>query len=387
MRKPFVGDYKINESNLFGANPDTYKQFLVKQPDGTTAPMRGHNGLDYLTPTHTEVVAPHSGKVIEVSFDANGYGNYIKIENEQEGSVLAHLEFIDVQIGFILKEGDHIGYTDNTGYSMGAHLHWGYYRIPRDRSNGYSGYIDPTPYLLTPEGAVTPVQGQESTPAPVSGKLYTQVEYDAVMADREKFWKERDVANTERDEALKKFKDTNDELVLVKAKLSAFQALGYNTVDDITLAIKEKDDKLEGITKQLTTTLERNATLATLVADKDTEDATAIEMGLRAIKEGKQLYAELQEIKKAAGIKNPMDLFHIVDHIKTLRDLATGAFKKTKQEVAEAEKKIEQPVQREEPAPDIKYTVKWLVDTLFPGTALFGIMVASLSLAHMGNLL
>ncbi|MCZ2337795.1 MAG: M23 family metallopeptidase, partial [Chitinophagales bacterium] len=106
----------------------------------------GHNGIDYGTPTGTPILAPHSGKVIEAAFDQYGYGNYVKIENNTEGSVLAHFSKTEVSVGQEVKEGQRIALSGNTGNSTGPHLHWGYYRHPRNRQNGYGGFIDQTPY-------------------------------------------------------------------------------------------------------------------------------------------------------------------------------------------------------------------------------------------------
>lgn len=136
MRKPFNGEYRLTQE--WGVNPDVYKQFNLK----------GHNGTDWGLPNGTEVVAPHNGKVLEVAFDSTGYGNYIKIESGLEGSVLAHLQSFKVKVGDTVNEGQVVALSDNTGFSTGAHLHWGYYRIPRNRQDGFLGFINPFPYLL-----------------------------------------------------------------------------------------------------------------------------------------------------------------------------------------------------------------------------------------------
>lgn len=140
---------KVFVTQEFGDNPANYARFGYK----------GHNGIDYrafnpdgnrcYTGDKSEVFAPHNGKVIENAFDADGYGNYIKIENEVEGSILAHLSSrSERKIGESVNAGDLIGYQGTTGNSTAIHLHWGYYRHPRDRQNGYGGMIDQTPFLV-----------------------------------------------------------------------------------------------------------------------------------------------------------------------------------------------------------------------------------------------
>lgn len=130
MIKPFKGTFNLTQG--FGQNPADYAKFGLK----------GHNGLDYGLPSGTQVTAPHDGKVIEAASDPTGYGNYLKIENAKEGSVMAHLQSFQVKVGDTVSEGQPIGLSDNTGNSTGPHLHWGYYLFPRDRSNGYAGFID-----------------------------------------------------------------------------------------------------------------------------------------------------------------------------------------------------------------------------------------------------
>lgn len=140
MRKPFEGEYKLTQTwanELIIDGKPYYAQWGYK----------GHNGVDYGLPFRTQVIAPHNGKIIEASYDPNGYGNYVKIENDKEGSILAHLDVVEVKVGFQLLEGDKIGLSGNSGASTGPHLHWGYYRFPRDRQNGYGGTIDPAPYI------------------------------------------------------------------------------------------------------------------------------------------------------------------------------------------------------------------------------------------------
>jgi len=109
--------------------------------------LLGHNGLDFGLPNDTPIYSPHDGRILENAYDKNGYGWYIKIESKKEGSVLAHNRRFVVKIGDDVKKGELVGYSDNSGFSTGSHLHWGYYRLPRNRKNGYNGYIDQTPYL------------------------------------------------------------------------------------------------------------------------------------------------------------------------------------------------------------------------------------------------
>ena len=139
---PFKGDFPITQefgNKLIINGVDIYGQWGLK----------GHNGIDYGIPNDTPLYAPHSGKIIEAVYDKEGYGWYLKIENEIEGSVLAHMRKFEVGLGDEIVEGQLIGYSNNSGWSTGPHLHWGYYRHPRNRNNGYNGFIDQIPYIDT----------------------------------------------------------------------------------------------------------------------------------------------------------------------------------------------------------------------------------------------
>ena len=135
MILPFRGNFKLTQG--FGENPQTYARFGLK----------GHNGQDWGLPLNTQVIAPHAGKVIEATNDPQGYGNYLKIENDQEGSVLAHLSSFQVKVGDVVSEGQPVALSGSTGFSTGPHLHWGYFRVPRDRTNGYNGFVDQVLFL------------------------------------------------------------------------------------------------------------------------------------------------------------------------------------------------------------------------------------------------
>ena len=135
MIYPYRGSFTLTQP--FGVNKANYVQFG----------LLGHNGLDYGLPSNTQVIAPHDGKVIETAFDATGYGNYLKIENAKEGSVLAHLASFQVKVGDTVSQGQPVALSNNTGNSTGSHLHWGYYLFPRDRTNGYAGFINQLPLL------------------------------------------------------------------------------------------------------------------------------------------------------------------------------------------------------------------------------------------------
>lgn len=137
MRLPFHGSFAQTQDWNDARFRESYKKFN----------MLGHNGEDYSLPSGTPVLAPHGGKILEALFDS-GYGNYVKIQDDLQASVLAHLSRFDVQVGQVVTEGQQIGLSGNTGNSTGPHLHWGYFRVKtRNRNNGFLGYIDQSDWM------------------------------------------------------------------------------------------------------------------------------------------------------------------------------------------------------------------------------------------------
>jgi murein DD-endopeptidase MepM/ murein hydrolase activator NlpD len=98
-----------------------------------------HNGVDFGTPIGTPILAADDGKIIAVGNNDKGtsrwtkyqYGKYIVIQHDNNlASLYAHLSRQVVAVGDTVKKGDIIGYSGNTGYSTGAHLHFTVYWAP-----------------------------------------------------------------------------------------------------------------------------------------------------------------------------------------------------------------------------------------------------------------
>jgi hypothetical protein len=206
MQSPVKKEYV---TQIFGVNAAAYAKFGLK----------GHNGIDYraFLPNgercykggKSEVFAPHSGIVKECAFDANGFGNYVKIEDGTQGSVLAHFSSLpNFKVGQSVKQGQFIGYQGTTGNSTGIHLHWGWYPIPRNRSNGFNGYENqagkysafsesekPMPAAGTYKGI--DLSNIESVRVAIDtwkdvidGKYVRRDEFDKALADKESLYQE-----------------------------------------------------------------------------------------------------------------------------------------------------------------------------------------------------
>ena len=83
-----------------------------------------HKGQDIKVRTGTPVFATANGKVIAARWDGN-LGLYIKIDHGNGFRTLyGHLRRIGVEEGQLIRRGDSIGESGNTGRSTNPHLHY-----------------------------------------------------------------------------------------------------------------------------------------------------------------------------------------------------------------------------------------------------------------------
>ena len=93
----------------------------------------GHNGIDLRASVGTPIYAARSGKVIGAADTDRqcygvSYGKWVLVEHDNNLSTLyAHLSLIRVDAGGAVQAGDLLGYSGNTGYSTGPHLHFAVY--------------------------------------------------------------------------------------------------------------------------------------------------------------------------------------------------------------------------------------------------------------------
>lgn len=190
----------INASNPFGASNAMY----------TALGLKGHQGIDFSSPSGTKLFAPCDGLAQYVTDEYHGDGLWIY--NTSEGSnriiILYHLypkenKDFPFQVPTdgtknLVKTGQFLGYTDNSGApveSNGPHLHVGL--IPCDPNwnrlypdNGYRGCVDPTAFfnnkyaediaiateILTKATQVVSLITQAEIPHPVKLNAISQVE-------------------------------------------------------------------------------------------------------------------------------------------------------------------------------------------------------------------
>ena len=108
-----------------------------------------HTGMDFTSPTGTEIYATGNGKVVKVKKMRRGYGMHVVIDHGFGYSTLyGHMSKFNVRKGQKVKRGDVIGYVGNTGTSTAPHLH---YEVMKDSKkinpiNFYFNDLSPSEY-------------------------------------------------------------------------------------------------------------------------------------------------------------------------------------------------------------------------------------------------
>jgi hypothetical protein len=157
----FIGDFRISQK--FGLNPQIYKQFGLK----------GHNGIDFATPNGTQLVCCFDeAEVITAEDDKTGYGKHIKLWDKKQNlcAIYGHCKELKVKVGEIVKFGNLIALSDNTGFSTGPHLHFGVCSVDKNckrlnTNNGYAGWLDPfdkTVFTWKIEGIKEPLKNESA---------------------------------------------------------------------------------------------------------------------------------------------------------------------------------------------------------------------------------
>ncbi|AZQ43948.1 M23 family metallopeptidase [Nonlabens ponticola] len=120
--------------------------YRVSQGNNGRSTHRGKNAIDFSMPIGTPVHAARSGIVVQVKQDGSigcarskclEYGNYIRILHED--CTIAEYTHLKVN-GSVVQKGDHveqdqhIGYSGNTGWTTGPHLHFTVYQPRKGKS-------------------------------------------------------------------------------------------------------------------------------------------------------------------------------------------------------------------------------------------------------------
>ena len=120
-----------------------------------------HNGIDLRASVGTPILAADDGVVKSTGNSDNicpggSYGRWVLIEHPSRLSTLyAHLSLVRASAGQEVKRGQIIGYSGDSGYTTGPHLHFTVYdartvELRKSRVCGvlpYGGYLNPMIYL------------------------------------------------------------------------------------------------------------------------------------------------------------------------------------------------------------------------------------------------
>ena len=141
------------ETQPFGADFKTWKDGKEVWFYKDLYNLLGHPGIDYRCIPNTPVYSAHDGVVLYAGYD-NTNGNLVQIWNEEKGfkTMYGHNTSMKVKQGDVVKAGDLISLSGNTGAGTGPHLHFGLKMTGfggngLNNNNGYNGAIDPKPYL------------------------------------------------------------------------------------------------------------------------------------------------------------------------------------------------------------------------------------------------
>ncbi len=133
-----VASAKHDNSYLYGIPFKKGEKVRVSQGFNGTTSHKGYSryAVDFAVPTGTAVYAARGGKVVSTKSTGNkggfvkGYGiyaNFIVLEHSDKTfGKYYHLKKggVLVKVGDTINKGDLIGYSGNTGYSSGPHLHF-----------------------------------------------------------------------------------------------------------------------------------------------------------------------------------------------------------------------------------------------------------------------
>lgn len=110
---PLSYDWKPAVSSLYGWRVHPISENLQM-----------HLGLDLAIPLGSSLHAIHSGIITQIGYDANGFGNYLVLVDENGyQSIYAHCAQILFPQGASVEAGQIIATAGSTGASTGSHLH------------------------------------------------------------------------------------------------------------------------------------------------------------------------------------------------------------------------------------------------------------------------
>jgi len=153
-------------TQLFGVTKDSKRLYA----------SGSHSGVDFRASVGTPVKAMADGKVLgigdtDLTCSGASFGKFVFIQYDNGlSSTFGHLSLIKAYVGQEIKRGEIVGYSGNTGYSTGPHLHVSLYASgavkmesrPSKACGGrvytmpiapINAYLDPMYYLPRPNSS------------------------------------------------------------------------------------------------------------------------------------------------------------------------------------------------------------------------------------------
>lgn len=171
--------YYVGEGEYLWPVPDCT---TITSPFGKrTAPTSGastdHKGIDIGCQEGSEVIATAEGKV-EIAEQSSSAGLWIQIDHGKDiQSVYMHNSQLLVKTGDMVKKGQVIAKSGNTGNSTGPHCHFGI------KVNG--AYVNPLDYV-NPEVALTKKTSKNSTSDGTTADDFKNTKESAAVTDTRK---------------------------------------------------------------------------------------------------------------------------------------------------------------------------------------------------------
>lgn len=90
----------------------------------TTGKPQSHYALDVSMPVGVDILAVTDHEILKTGYDVGGFGNFIKAKSDKYIYYYGHLSEKIAEPGKLIKRGEVIGKSGNTGGSTGPHLHF-----------------------------------------------------------------------------------------------------------------------------------------------------------------------------------------------------------------------------------------------------------------------
>lgn len=162
---------------------ELYSMQYMSSYTKTTEGTGHHSGIDIRIPVGTPILATMTGRVHKVGDQPRGFGKYVVLEHPNvpdpsnpNGSTTklftnyGHLSSILVEPGDIVRKGETVAYSGNTGFSTGPHLDFMVIRdgapflpfYPSNSDEGYQYTVNPMLYVQSNYAAPTTVVASET---------------------------------------------------------------------------------------------------------------------------------------------------------------------------------------------------------------------------------